>query len=55
MKSIEKDCYCYTCEKELNHMGVMRHRAMYRDKLEDCKIEFSDGRIKFYKFSKEKK
>lgn len=27
-----KDCYCHTCDTELNSLGVARHRAMHRDK-----------------------
>jgi hypothetical protein len=40
----DKDCYCHTCKKEYHHLGIARHRAMHRDRNENCKITFSDGR-----------
>lgn len=45
-----KDCYCCTCEKELHRLGVARHRAMHRDKKENCEILFGDGAVVNYKF-----
>lgn len=45
-------CYCKTCKKTFHHLGIMRHKAMHRDNKEDCEIEFSDGSIRIYKFSK---
>lgn len=50
-----KDCYCHTCDTELNSLGVARHKAMHRDKKEDCKITYKDGATISYKFSKESK
>lgn len=47
-----KDCYCHTCDKEFNSLGIARHRAMHRDKKEDCKITFKDGKTLNYKFKK---
>lgn len=41
----EKTCYCHTCRKWFNYLGIARHRAMHRDKKENCRIEFTDGRI----------
>ena len=46
-----KDCYCNTCKKEFNTLGIARHRAMHRDKQEDCKITYKDGKTLNYKFS----
>lgn len=46
-----KDCYCHTCEKEFNSLGIARHRAMHRDRQEDCKITYKDGKTLKYKFS----
>lgn len=48
------DCECLTCAREIHHLGIMRHRAMHRDRQEDCIILFSDGRITRYHFSKPK-
>lgn len=35
--------YCHTCEKEFKSLGIARHRAMHRDKNENCKITNSFG------------
>ena len=39
----EKDCYCCNCDKEFHHLGIARHRAMHRDRVEDCRIIYSNG------------
>lgn len=36
-------CYCVTCAKEIRSLGIARHRAMHRDKKEDCIISYSNG------------
>lgn len=36
-------CYCYTCERYFHSLGIARHRAMHRDKREDCKIKYANG------------
>ncbi|MEQ8504626.1 MAG: hypothetical protein RIB80_04820 [Rhodospirillales bacterium] len=46
-----KDCYCYTCDKDIHHMGIMSHRAAHRRRGEDCKIMFSTGRVVSYSFA----
>ena len=46
-----KNCYCHNCDKEFNSLGIARHRAMHRDKQEDCKITYKDGTIINHKFS----
>jgi len=48
------DCYCYTCRRYFHHLGIARHRAMHRDREQDCKIRFSDERIGVYRFEKGK-
>lgn len=45
------DCECLTCDREFHHLGIMRHRAMHRDRNEDCRIMFSDGRVIGYRFA----
>jgi hypothetical protein len=50
-----KTCYCYTCDKEFHCLGIMRHRAMHRDKKEDCKIEYTHRDTYIHKYSKNKK
>ncbi len=47
-----KDCYCFTCDRDFHHMGIARHRAAHRDRAEDCKIMFSDGRKINYRNSR---
>ena len=48
--TIDKNCYCSTCKKEFHHLGIMRHRAMHRDRKENCTITFTSGITIFYKF-----
>lgn len=46
------DCFCYTCDREIHHLGIMSHRAAHRRRNEDCVIEYSDGRTIRHQFSK---
>lgn len=46
------DCYCYTCDRDIHHLGIMSHRAAHKRRNEDCTISFSDGREVTYNFSK---
>lgn len=52
-KSQEPDCFCYTCNREIHHLGIMSHRAAHRRRAEDCMILFSTGKVYTYKFSKD--
>lgn len=45
-------CYCHTCKRDYHPLGIARHRAMHRDKREDCTITFSKGNTLVYKYSK---
>lgn len=48
MTSKHKNCYCHTCNKEMHYLGINRHRAMHRDKKENCEITYTHGdRYKF--------
>ena len=47
----EKNCYCHTCEKEFHCLGIARHRAMHRDKQENCKISYTNGDIFIHEFA----
>lgn len=49
-----KGCYCCTCNKAFHYLGIARHRAMHRDKKEDCKITYTNGDTYTHKFSKRK-
>jgi len=42
--------YCHTCDKPFQSLGIARHRAMHRDKREDCVISLLNGTFK-YKYS----
>ncbi len=46
-----KDCYCHTCEKSFHYLGITRHRAMHRDKDEDCEISYTNGDRYLHKYS----
>lgn len=39
----DKNCYCHTCDKSFHSLGIARHRAMHRDRQEECKITYDDG------------
>ncbi|TDI97000.1 MAG: hypothetical protein E2O29_01835 [Deltaproteobacteria bacterium] len=47
--------YCHTCRKEFHHLGIARHRAMHRDKKEDCRITFTNGDTYTWDYSNEQK
>jgi hypothetical protein len=47
-----KSCFCFTCNKSYHYLGIARHRAMHRDKKEDCEIQYSNGEIYLHIFSK---
>lgn len=44
-------CYCYTCKKSFHSLGIARHRAMHRDKKEDCRIAYGDGYIYTHEYA----
>ena len=50
----EKNCFCYTCNKAFHYLGITRHRAMHRDKKEDCDIEYTNGDRYDHKYSEVK-
>lgn len=47
----EKNCYCHTCKKSYHYLGIARHRAMHRDRREDCEITYTYGDTYIHKFS----
>jgi len=51
----EKTTYCHTCKKAFHWLGICRHRAMHRDKTEDCEITYTDGKTYVHEFSKRKR
>lgn len=38
-----KACFCHTCNTYYHALGIMRHRAMPRDRRENCDITYSGG------------
>lgn len=48
----EKECYCVTCDKEFNSLGIARHRAMHRDRRENCTIVYKNGERRVHLFNK---
>ena len=38
-----KNCTCHTCKKDFHYLGITRHRAMHRDKKENCRITYTYG------------
>jgi hypothetical protein len=42
-KSSKKTCFCHTCMKAFHAGGINRHRAMHRDRKEDCVITYTNG------------
>lgn len=52
MSSRVKDCTCHTCGKDFHHLGIARHRAMHRDRQEDCEITMPLGGTIRWRFSK---
>ena len=47
----DKNCYCWTCDKDFHYLGIAKHRASHRDKKEDCKITYTNGDTRIFKFS----
>ncbi len=39
--------YCETCKKTFKPMGIARHRAMHRDKKQDCIISINGWKYKW--------
>jgi hypothetical protein len=50
-----KDCYCHTCKRDFHYLGISRHRAMHRDKKEDCVISYTNGDRYRHEFSKSRR
>lgn len=49
----EKNCYCHTCKKDFHYLGIARHRAMHRDKKEDCVISFTNDKKYRYEYGEQ--
>lgn len=44
-----KNCFCHTCDKAFNSLGIARHRTMHYDKGESCTITFKNGTTERFK------
>jgi len=40
-------CYCETCQKFYHPLGIMRHRAMHRERKENCVIRMKKGTFEY--------
>lgn len=47
----DKNCYCHTCNKYFHYLGINRHRAMHREKKENCRITYTYGDTWDFKYS----
>lgn len=47
----KKECYCHTCKTWYHYLGIARHRAMHRDKKENCVITFTNGNMFGYDYA----
>jgi len=45
-----KYCYCYNCNKWIHPLGIARHRAMHRDKKENCRITYSNNKTYIHRY-----
>lgn len=46
-------CICHTCDRSFHAIGITKHRAMHRDKMEDCEITYTQGNTCIHRFSDE--
>lgn len=53
MTTRSKECFCETCNKRFHHLGIMRHKAMHRDKRERCVITYTHGDTYEYNYDEE--
>ena len=44
-------CYCHTCKRAFQSLGIARHRAMHRDKDEYCEITYGSGETYCYNWT----
>lgn len=49
-----KNCTCQRCGRNFHYLGIARHRAMHRDRKEDCEIIYTNGDVYIHEFSKRK-
>ncbi|MDY3947432.1 MAG: hypothetical protein SOZ40_05575 [Ezakiella sp.] len=54
IKLDKKTCYCWTCDEFFSNFGIARHRAMHRDRKENCTITYGGCGTITHQFSGEK-
>jgi len=47
----DKNCTCHTCKRRSHYLGITRHRAMHRDRREDCHITYTHGDSYVHKYA----
>lgn len=53
--TLAKNTFCHTCNKAFHYLGINRHRAMHREKMEDCTITYTYGDTHTFKYSERRK
>ena len=48
----EKNCYCFTCDKDFHYLGIARHISMHRSKKEACKVMYTNDNIREFSDTK---
>lgn len=43
MSKPDDDCYCHTCKRWFDSLGIASHRASHRRKSENCEIKYKNG------------
>ncbi len=50
----QKGCYCHTCDRWFNYLGIASHRAGHRRRKENCKITYTSGETSKYNYEADK-
>jgi len=48
---VGQTCYCHTCKKKFNYLGIARHRVAHKERNEDCVITYTHGDTYEYRYS----
>jgi hypothetical protein len=47
----EKNCFCWTCSKDFHALGIARHRKAHKVRFETCKISYTNGNTRIYRYA----
>lgn len=50
----DRTCYCHTCKRAYHCVGIARHRAMHRDRGENCTISYTYGNTVTYNYQRKR-